>query len=100
LGFVTPLMDWVQSSMKSFVLDSVNNSDFLQSPIWNGPVIRDCVERAYMKNDFKVITRAWNYIQAMRIMQLFRQRSAGRSPSPQSQRPVAARISNPLVTNV
>ena len=92
LGFVTPLMDWVQGSMKPFILDAVNSSDFLQSDVWNGPVIRDCVERAYMKNDFKVVTRAWDYIQAMRIMQLFKERSRTCLMLPKSELATGGRI--------
>jgi asparagine synthase (glutamine-hydrolysing) len=100
LGFVSPLMDWVQGSMKPYILDAVNSSDFLQSSVWNGHVIRDSVEKAYSQNDFKVVTHAWNYIQAMRIMQLFRQRGGGRLPLPESQHDVECRIRSPLVTNV
>jgi asparagine synthase (glutamine-hydrolysing) len=73
LGFVSPLTDWVQGSMKPFIFDAVNSRDFLQSDVWNGPVIRDSVEKAYSRNDFKTVKRAWDYIQAMRIMQLFKE---------------------------
>jgi hypothetical protein len=92
LGFVTPLADWVQGRMKPYILDAVSSSDFLQSSVWNGHVIRDSVEKAYSQNDFKVISRAWDYIQAMRIMKLFKERSRTCLMSPKSELATGGRI--------
>ena len=72
VGFASPLVDWFKGPIKPFVLDSVNSQAFLQSEIWNGPLIRDFVEECYAGEDFSNARRAWEFIQAMRLMELFK----------------------------
>ena len=75
MGFRSPLMRWLaEERMKSFVLDCVGSRPFLESVIWQGPRIRDFVEQAYRRGDYKEVARSWLYIQAMRIMIRFRER--------------------------
>lgn len=72
IAFASPLVAWFKDEgMKSFVLDSVNSKTFLDSQIWNGPIIRDFVEKSYADGEFAGARRAWEYLQAMKIMQLF-----------------------------
>ena len=74
-GFADPMYEWYKSTLKPFVLDSVNSRDFLESAIWNGPEIRNYVEDCYRKGDYRNATRSWNYIQAMLLMQSFREKA-------------------------
>ena len=42
-GFNAPLKNWFQLELKEFLLDEVSSVEFLNSTIWNGPLIRDFV---------------------------------------------------------
>jgi len=75
IGFASPLVDWYKGRLKAFVLDTVNSQKFLQSDIWNGSLIRQQVADSYAKGDFLGASRSWQYIQAMKLMQLFADKS-------------------------
>ena len=75
IGFASPMNAWYEHSLKTFVLDSVNSRDFLVSSIWDGPLIRDYVEDCFKNQDYHNATRSWRYIQAMVLMQSFREKS-------------------------
>ncbi len=49
---------------------------FLGSEIWDGPVIRKFVEDSFAREDFQAASQSWRFIHAMRLMQLFKSRSA------------------------
>ena len=72
IGFASPMVEWYQNALKSFVLDSVNSREFLESEIWNGPLIRGFVEDCYRRGEYKSATLSWKYIQTMILMQSFR----------------------------
>ncbi|MCP4351338.1 MAG: asparagine synthase (glutamine-hydrolyzing) [Desulfobacterales bacterium] len=74
IGFCYPFDYWWREPMKTFMLDSVNTRDFLQSDIWNGPVIRDFVETSYKGNPSLDVLNICPYIQASRLMTLFKER--------------------------
>ena len=76
IGFVSPLVDWFKGPMKDFVLDSVNSQAFLQSEIWDGPSVRDVVERSCANGDYDTASQSWKFIQAMRLMQLFQSKAS------------------------
>jgi asparagine synthase (glutamine-hydrolysing) len=76
IGFASPMVEWYQNALKSFVLDSVNSREFLESEIWKGSVIRDFVEDCYRKKDFKSATISWKYIQTMILMKSFRENAS------------------------
>jgi len=76
IGFASPMVEWYQNALKSFVLDSVNSREFLESEIWNGPLIRGFVEGCYRKKDFKSATASWKYIQTMILMKSFRENAS------------------------
>ncbi len=74
IGFASPMSEWYKNLLKPLVLDSINSSDFLNSEIWNGPFIRDYVENCYRKNEMKKASKSWKFIQAMLLMQSFKQK--------------------------
>jgi|TARA_Y100000310_G_scaffold291793_1_gene320005 asparagine synthase (glutamine-hydrolysing) len=76
IGFASPMNEWYKNALKPFVLDSVNSHEFLESSIWNGPVIRNFVEDSYKKEDYRNAQKSWKYIQAMHLMNLFHQNSS------------------------
>ena len=75
IGFASPIIEWYKNALKKFVLDSINSKEFVDSEIWNGPVIKDYVEDCYRKKDYQNATRSWKYIQAMILMKAFREKS-------------------------
>jgi asparagine synthase (glutamine-hydrolysing) len=79
IGFASPMSAWYKNALKTFVLDSINSQEFIESVIWNGPAIRDYVEDCYQKNDYKNAIKSWKYIQAMILMQAFRKKSQEKS---------------------
>ena len=73
IGFRNPVVDWIRDArVKTFVLDSVNSEGFLRSEIWNGPKLRDLAERSYQSGEYGEVGRLWKFIQASRLMELFR----------------------------
>jgi len=74
VGFMSPIEDWYKGSLKFFVLDSINSKLFLESDIWNGPLIRNFVEDAYLKKDYQSAAKSWKYIQAYQLMKLFKEK--------------------------
>jgi len=75
IGFMSPMEDWYRGLLKPYVLDSINSKLFLESDIWNGPLIRNFVEDAYLKKDYQSAAMSWKYIHASRLMQLFKEKS-------------------------
>ncbi len=76
LGFANPTDDWSKGPFKSFTLDSVNTRTFLDSDVWNGPAIRDFAEGSFARSDYAGARGSWIFIQAMRLMELFKKQSA------------------------
>ena len=75
IGFSSPMINWYKLALKSFVLDSVNSQAFLESNIWNGPLIRDFTEKCYRNADYHEAIKSWKYIQAMHLMKSFEQKA-------------------------
>jgi asparagine synthase (glutamine-hydrolysing) len=73
IGFASPMIEWYKNSLKTFVLDSVNSQEFLESEIWNGHVIRDYVDECYRLEDYRAAVESWKYIQTMILMKSFRE---------------------------
>ena len=71
---MSPMEDWYKGLLKPFILDSVNSKIFLESDIWNGPLIRNFVEDAYLKKDYQSAAKSWKYIHAYRLMELFKEK--------------------------
>jgi asparagine synthase (glutamine-hydrolysing) len=75
IGFASPMIEWYKNALKPFVLDSLHSKEFLESEIWNGPLIRDFVNDCYRKEDYRSATISWKYIQTMVLMKSFREKS-------------------------
>ncbi|MEW6264280.1 MAG: asparagine synthase (glutamine-hydrolyzing) [Thermodesulfobacteriota bacterium] len=76
IGFASPADHWSEPPMKEFVLDTISGRPFLDSEIWDGPAVREIVEKAYAGNNHDGVRRFWPFIQAQRLMELFRERKA------------------------
>ena len=75
IGFASPMIEWYKGPLREFVLDSINDQDFLQSSVWDGTMIRDFVEDSYLKKDYRNASESWQYIQAMILMRKFREKT-------------------------
>ncbi|MGA1823350.1 MAG: asparagine synthase (glutamine-hydrolyzing) [bacterium] len=71
IGFTSPMAQWFEGPLQNFLLDSVNDDDFLSSAIWNGPVIRSFVEECVHKKAWTSLERAWRYVNAHILMKEF-----------------------------
>jgi len=45
-GFISPLDEWARGALKPWLLDLIGSRSFLESSVWNGPVVNSFVERA------------------------------------------------------
>ncbi len=73
IGFTNPMFAWIAGPLKPFILDTVSSKGFIESPIWNGPSISEYVLESYRVNDLKGVRRAWEFIQAHRLMERFKE---------------------------
>ena len=79
LGFSSPMPVWYRYGLKEQVLDSLNSQEFLESEIWNGPVIRTYTEKCYQQEDYVSAVKSWKFIQAHSLMDGFKRlASSGR----------------------
>ena len=64
------MKEWFSSGLSEFIMEEVNSDAFLESTIWNGPVIRDFVEDKIKNNSWKWgdCTRFWPYLNAHILM--------------------------------
>jgi len=70
IGINAPMVEWFNGPMSSFILDVVQSSSFLQSPIWNGPLLKDIVlkltkEKKWTQRD---CDNFWPYLNAWILM--------------------------------
>lgn len=72
IGFANPINEWLRVELKTFMLDSVRSSSFQKSPIWDGPQIASFVEEAYRINQIDGVRASWEFVQADRLMNLFK----------------------------
>jgi len=73
LGFASPMVDWYRAGLQTYVLDTLNSQGFIESPIWNGILIRNFTESCYKKQDYEGAVKSWKYIQAFSLMNSFYQ---------------------------
>ena len=57
--------------MKEFIVDSINSKEFIESDIWNGPLIKDYLDKEYKRKNYKNASNTWKYIQAMLLIRSF-----------------------------
>ena len=80
LGFSSPMPVWYQFGLRNLVLDTVNTRSFLESDIWNGPVIRDFTETCYRRADYVGAVMSWKYLQAYFLMNSFQELARSEGP--------------------
>jgi asparagine synthase (glutamine-hydrolysing) len=71
IGFSSPIEEWYNSPLKEFIVDSINSKEFIESDIWNGPIIKGYLEKAYERKNYKGASNTWKYIQAMILIRSF-----------------------------
>ncbi|MBC8335230.1 MAG: asparagine synthase (glutamine-hydrolyzing) [Anaerolineales bacterium] len=74
LGFPNMAESWSSPRAQDFIRDAVMSADFQNSDIWDGKRIRSELEVAMRKQDLPVIQKAWIYVQAMSLMEMFREK--------------------------
>lgn len=72
VGFASPMIEWFSGPLKSFILDQTASQSFLNSSIWQGGKIREHVENCYKTSDFAGARASWEYVQAHRLMEIFK----------------------------
>jgi hypothetical protein len=70
IGFTSPLDQWARGAMKAWLLDTVSDARFLQSPVWNGSAVRTTVERSV--EGVGSLNPVWPIINAHVLDQTFR----------------------------
>ena len=71
MGFSSPMPVWYQYGLKTQILDILNSQKFLDSEIWNGPIIRDYTEKCFQQGHYVGATKSWKFIQAYSLMNSF-----------------------------
>lgn len=69
IGMGAPLNDWFNGPLGPYILDLVSSQAFLESPYWNGPVIKEAVERHCRLRSWTLseAQRFWNIVNAYLI---------------------------------
>ena len=74
LGFPNMAESWSSPKAQEFIRDAVFSADFRESDIWDGRRIGTELEQAMREQDLAPIKRAWTYVQAISLMNLFREK--------------------------
>jgi len=74
LGFPNMAESWSSFKAQAFIRDVVLSADFRESSIWDGMRIGTELEQAMREQDLAPIKKAWTYVQAMSLMNLFREK--------------------------
>lgn len=75
LGFPNLDEAWASPEGQKFIADSVFSSDFRSSPLWDGARIVREMESAVKTKNRRTIYKAWKYVQAMRLLQMFEEKN-------------------------
>ena len=67
VGFASPLDDWKEKIARGYLLDAVNEPGFSQCPLFDGQALRDRVNKAWNKKDFKDIPNLDREIMTARL---------------------------------
>lgn len=83
VGFASPLEDWLAGPLRPLLLDSLSSRSFLDSPLWQGPAIRDVALTAARQDDRAGLRWTWDFMVVNRVEQIFRQKwTEARSTAP------------------
>lgn len=74
LGFPNMAESWSSPKAQEFICDVVMSADFQASNIWDGKRISVELEQAVREQALAPIKKAWTYVQAMSLMNLFREK--------------------------
>jgi asparagine synthase (glutamine-hydrolysing) len=74
LGFPNMSEAWSSPLAQEFIHDVVGSAAFQTSAIWNGKRIRADLEIAGRRGELSTLQKAWVYVQAMSLMELFQKR--------------------------
>jgi asparagine synthase (glutamine-hydrolysing) len=74
LGFPNMAESWSSPRAQEFIRDVVMSADFQESDIWDGKRIGVELEQAMRAGDLAPIKKAWKYVQAQSLMNLFHER--------------------------
>jgi asparagine synthase (glutamine-hydrolysing) len=74
LGFPNLAEAWTSPRAQEFVRDVVHSADFQQSNIWDGKRVAEDLATAIQKQDNDQLHQAWIYVQAAKLMQMFREK--------------------------
>jgi asparagine synthase (glutamine-hydrolysing) len=74
LGFPNMAESWSSPRAQEFIRDVVNSAGFQSSGIWDGKRIGAELEAALHQQNLPVIQKAWTYVQAQSLMELFREK--------------------------
>jgi asparagine synthase (glutamine-hydrolysing) len=74
LGFPDLTEGWDSSRGHQFIRDVVSSNNFQTSPFWNGARVRNDLDVAFKRHDKPIIKRAWKFIQAQALLNLFVER--------------------------
>lgn len=74
LGFPNMAESWASPRAQEFICDVVTSAAFQASAIWDGKRIRADLETASRRGELSTLQRAWTYVQAMSLMDMFEKR--------------------------
>lgn len=74
LGFPNMAESWSSPKAQEFIRDVVFSADFQESSIWDGKRIGAELEQAMSEQDLTPVKKAWTYVQAMALMNMFWER--------------------------
>jgi asparagine synthase (glutamine-hydrolysing) len=74
LGFPNMTESWSSPRAQEFIQDAVMSPGFRDSGIWDGKRIRTELDTALRRQELPVIQKAWIYVQAMSLMEMFQER--------------------------
>lgn len=71
IGINAPMVEWFNHELSSFIKDAVSSRSFLESGVWNGPLLKEHAlkltnEKKWTQNDCNVF---WPYLNAWILMQ-------------------------------
>jgi asparagine synthase (glutamine-hydrolysing) len=75
LGFPNLKEGWDSPRGHQFIRDVVTSQGFQSSPFWDGRVILSELEKALTDQNKSTINRAWKFVQAQQLFELFKQQT-------------------------
>jgi asparagine synthase (glutamine-hydrolysing) len=74
LGFPNMTESWSSPKAREFIQDVVKGTGFQSSAIWDGKRVAAELEAALRSQDLPVIQKAWIYVQAQSLMDMFQEK--------------------------